>query len=134
MKLTKLQQKNLEIKIKCCNCCKLCASVGWKCCCGVRWHTCNRHARKVHPRVEGKCAEISRNKSNKASKRPLENASLDEIRDDDLRLESKHARNYQYDGIIDLGTSSLQAIRLGMLPKRLKERFPNVASASASDL
>ena len=55
--------------------------------------------------------------------------------DDELRLESKHARNCQYDGIIDLGTSSLQAIRLGMLPKSLiKERFPNVASASASDL
>ena len=128
-----LQQTNLELKIKCCSCCKLWASVGWKCCCGVRWHTCFRHARKAHTRVEGKRAEITRNKSNKASKRKLENASLDEILDDDLRLESKHARCHQYDGIIDLGASSPQTIRLGMLPESLKLRFPNVASACASD-
>ena len=91
------------------------------------------NARKAHTRVEGKRAEITRNKSNKASKRKLENASLDEILDDDLRLESKHARCHQYDGIIDLGASSPQAIRLGMLPESLKLRFPNVASACASD-
>ena len=105
----KLQHNNLEIKIKCCNCCKLWASIGWKCSCGVRWHTCHRHARKAHTGVEGKRAEISRNKYNKASKRPLDKASLDQILDDDSRLESKHARNYQYDGTIDLGTCSLQA-------------------------
>ena len=62
------------------------------------------------------------------------NASLDEFLDDDVRLESKYARSPKYEGIIDLGTSSLQAIRFGMLSKSLKERFPNVASASASDL
>ena len=123
---SKLQQTNLEIKIKCSNCCKLLQSMDWKCNCGVKWHTCQRHANKAaSSKAEEKCNKVAR----KASKRPLMSASLEQLLDDDLRRESNDAKN-QYDGIIDLGYSARKALKLGMIPQSLRERFPHATSSS----
>ncbi len=119
----KLQQANLEIKMKCANCRIRSPSMDWKCHCGVVWHTCLRHALKA---AHNKASVNRKIVASKASKRPLLNASLEQLLDDDLRRESKSARKQPYDGIIELGYSAPKdkVLKLGMIPPTLRERFP----------
>ncbi len=65
--------------------------------------------------------------ASKASKRLLIDAPLGQILDDDLRRESKQAKTLMFDGYITLGDTALNesAVSLGMIPPRLRERFPN---------
>ena len=127
----KLQQTNLEIKIKCINCCILSSSMEWKCNCGVKWHTCQRHALKAaSTKADAKCNTVAR----KASKRPLLSANIGQILDDDLKHESKLARKHPFDEIIDLGYAApaIRELKLGMIPLILRERFHLATSSSSS--
>ena len=52
----KFQYKDLDVKVKCCECLKLTPLKVWKCNCGVLWHTCEVHAcaENVEPTLKSK--------------------------------------------------------------------------------
>ena len=88
------------------------------------WHSCARHACKAaHPQC--KAGGYHDTVASKASKRPLLNASFEQILDDDLRRESKYVRKLPCDDIIDLGYRAPQdrVLKLSMIPPILRERF-----------
>ena len=65
--------------------------------------------------------------ASKASKRLHIDAPLGQILDDDLRRESKRAKTLMFDNYITFGDTALKntVVTLGMIPPRLRERFPN---------
>ena len=102
--LYKFQYKDLDVKVKCCECLRLSPLKIWKCNCGVMWHTCKVHtcAENVEPTLKSKTlskSSIEKTGSEKtSSKRLLCNAPFEEILDDDLRIEAKRARkSYEQD-------------------------------------
>ena len=129
---TRLQQNNLDIKIKCTNCCIRSPSGDWKCNCDVVWHICQRHAHKAANTSKAKGSRTI--VTSKASKRPLHKATLEQLLDDDLKRESKFAKKQPYDGIINLGYYAPmgRALSLGMIPPRLRERFPDAVGGPQS--
>jgi len=130
-RIAKLQQDNLDIKIKCDNCCIRPPSRDWKCNCQVRWHTCLRHVcvTAIH-KAKGKPNPIT----SKASKRLLKNATVGQLLDDDLQRESKLAKRPLDDDIITLEDKApmASAIKPNMIPQSLKDRFPDAMRALGS--
>ena len=122
---SKLIKGNLEIKIKCSNCCKLTPSFEWKCNCSNIWHTCRWHANKA-ANIVGETNKVTR----AAVKRPRQSPSLEELLDDDIMRESRHAQQHQVNDIIDLGYSTHKVLKLSMLPDSLRNRFPHAARNS----
>ena len=120
----KLKQANLEVGLKCSHCCMRPPSAQWLCNCGVMWHTCKRHAMKA---ASIKAKGSRKIVASKASKRLLIEAPLGLILDDDLRRESKRAKTLVFDEQITLRDAELNqsTVTLGMIPPRLRERFPN---------
>ena len=122
---SKLIKGNLEIKIKCSNCCKLTPSFEWKCNCSNILHTCRWHANKA-ANIVGETNKVTR----AAVKRPRQSPSLEELLDDDLMRESRHAQQHQVNDIIDLGYSIHKVLKLSMLSDSLRNRFPHAARNS----
>ena len=87
----KFQYSDLAKKIKCRECSKLSCISEWKCNCGVLWNTCKVHycIEKVKPKPKDKLASESINMKSISAKRLLENASHEQILDDDLRIQAK---------------------------------------------
>ena len=129
--IAKLQQADLDIKIKCDNCCIRPPSRDWKCNCQVRWHTCLRHVcvTAIH-KAKGKPNPIT----SKASKRLLKNATVGQLLDDDLQREPKLAKRLLDDDIITLEDKApmASAIKPNMIPQSLKDRFPDAMRALGS--
>jgi hypothetical protein len=123
---SKLIKGNLEIKIKCSNCCKLTPSFEWKCNCSNIWHMCRWHANKAAD-IAG---EANNNVTRAAVKRPRQSPSLEELLDDDLKRESRHAQKHQVNDIIDLGYITPKVLKLSMLSDSLRNRFPHAAYSS----
>jgi len=65
--------------------------------------------------------------ASKTSKRLLIDAPLGQILNDDLKRESKRAKTLMFDNYITFGDTALKnsVVTLGMIPPRLRERFPN---------
>ena len=42
------------------------------------------------------------------------------------RVHNENAQTHKFDGIIELGYSAPKALRLGMIPQSLRERFPHL--------
>ena len=70
--------------------------------------------------------------ASKASKRPLQPASFEQMLDDDLKRESKIAKKHPCDDIIELGyeAPAQRVLKLGMIPLKLRERFDLATSSS----
>ena len=131
----KFQYEDLGLKIKCTECSKFSCIAKWKCNCGVLWHTCKVHhcAEKVKPKAKDKLASDSGITGGRkmTNKRSLENASYDELLDDDLRIQAKRdKKNWMEDN--KLGTNSdpsnKSEIRLtsSMLPLSLRLKFASL--------
>ncbi len=119
-----LQYTNLGLKVKCRMCLCKPPSKDWLCHCSIKWHTCQRHAPiAAQNKANGQNVRVS----SKASKRLLQNATPGQLLDDDLRKESRLAKITKHDGDIVLVDSSPAgfAIKPNMIPRKLKERFPN---------
>jgi hypothetical protein len=126
----KFQYHDLGKKIKCVECHKFSCISEWKCNCGVLWHTCKVHycTIKVKPKPKVKLTSDSLNMRGLAAKRLLENATHDQILDDDLRIQAKRDKRNWIKGEKIISDDRPTEIRLtnSMLPKSLREKFPNL--------
>ena len=133
----KFQYKELDLKIKCCECLKFTPLKAWKCNCGVLWHTCKVHTctENVLPIVRSTTlskSSIDKNEAEKTTtKRWLSNALFDKILDDDLRWEAKRARkSFEQDkalaGVVNPVSPLNRELRASMLSPRLRERFAHL--------
>ena len=126
----KFQCKDLDLKIKCVECRKSSAIKNWKCNCGIAWHTCNIHfcMEKIV------LASTSMSQSSRAqkgngkatSKRLLENATFDQLLDDDLRTQAKRAKQLEMGNTSDSLTDhrgTRNHLRASMLSPKLRDRF-----------
>ena len=126
----KLQYTDLGKKIRCIECHQFSCISEWKCNCGVLWHTCKVHycIEKVKPKPKVKLASDSLSMRSIATKRLLDNATHDQILDDDLRLQAKRdKKNWDKSGKVDNPLNKPE-IRLtsSMLPKSLREKFASI--------
>ena len=87
---------------------------------------CRWHANKAAD-IAG---EANDNVTRAAVKRPRQSPSLEELLDDDLKRESRHAQQHQVNDIIDLGYSAPKVLKLSMLSDSLRNRFPHAAYSS----
>ena len=90
---------------------------------------------KVKPKPKVKLASDSLNMRGLAAKRPLENATHDQILDDDLRIQAKRDKtNWMKGDKLDNNVDPINKpeIRLtsSMLPKSLREKFATLELSS----
>ena len=83
---------------------------------------------KVKPKPKEKLTSDSLNMRGLAAKRLLENATHDQILDDDLRIQAKRDKRNWIKGEKIISDDRPTEIRLtnSMLPKSLREKFPNL--------
>ena len=128
-KRSRLDINDLSKKIQCNSCNSTKPSKLWKCNCGVRWHICPRHSQNPPSKSDDTKIIVAR----KASKRLLSNASIGQILDDDLKRESKSAKKHFNEDNIELGFPvANRALKLGMIPQILRERFHLDTSMSSN--
>ena len=132
----KFQYKDLDLKIKCCECLKSTPLKAWRCNCGVLWHTCKVHSctANVSPSVRSTTSSkssIAKVAEKVSSERLLSNASFEKILDDDLRSEAKWAKkSFEQDqthaGVVNPVSTLNRELRAPMLSPNLRQRFAHL--------
>ena len=131
----KFQYSDLDAKIRCSECHKFSAVKYWKCNCAIIWHTCKVHhcAEKVKPSRKDKLRSSGKNESSiqKSFKRLHENASFDKLLDDDLRAQTKRAKQLNREDqreTLDVNSIPTTQLRSSMLSPNLRQKFAYLIS------
>ena len=129
--LYKFQYKDLDLKMKCCECFKATPVKAWKCNCGVLWHTCKVHSCTANVLPSVRSNTLPKSSIAKASSKRVAvvsgslhaNAPFEQILDDDLRIDAKRGKKCLKDDAPKSGVKMPYKLTATMLPPKLRERF-----------